>query len=71
MTLKRNTKLLRFRKDDHAHNLIAAAQRWLLANGGDALVMGGIEIITMPYDAEGKFRIAIGCLGRKPKKVSP
>lgn len=69
MTLKRNTKLLRSRKDDLAR--IAAAQRWLLANGGDALVMGGIEIITMPYDAEGKFRIAIGCLGRKPKKVSP
>lgn len=61
--------LLRFRKNDHAHNLLAAAQRWLRANGGDAIVIGGIEIITWPGDTESKFRIAVGVLGRRPKKM--
>lgn len=64
------TTLLRFRKKDHAHNLLAAAQRWLRANGGDAIVIGGIDIITMPGEAESKFRIAVGCLGRRPKQMT-
>lgn len=66
---KSKTTLLRFRKGDHAHNLIAAAQRWLRANGGDALVMGGIGILTMPGDAEARFSITVGCLGRRPKQM--
>lgn len=63
------TRLLRFRKHDHAHNLIAAAQRWLRANGGDAVLMGGIDIVTMPGDPQSKFRIAIRCLGRRPPRI--
>jgi hypothetical protein len=63
---KRNRLHLRFRKNDPAHNLLAAAQHWLKSNGGDAIVIGGIDIISMPLDPPSKFRIAIGCLGKRP-----
>lgn len=58
---------LRFRKGDHAHNLQAAAQAWLIANGGDAVVIGGIGI--MPDFGVGKFNICIGIVGTPPKKL--
>ena len=62
---------LRFRKDDPSHNLLAAAQHYILANGGTALLIGGIDIITMPYDPPSKYRVAVGCLGVRPEKVKP
>lgn len=62
------TPMMRFRKHDHAHNLLAAAHRWLRANGGDALVIGGIQIISMPGDHESKFSVAVGVVGKRPKK---
>lgn len=59
---------LRFRKADRAHNLQAAVQHWVHANGGSVSVIGGIEIITMPDEAPYKYRVAVGCLGRRPEK---
>jgi hypothetical protein len=56
---------MRFRKGDPAHNLLAATQHWVKANGGDLIVVGGIGLIHN-WD-EHKFSVAVGCLGRKPK----
>lgn len=60
---------LRFRKNDPAHNLQAAAQAWLIANGGDAVVIGRIGIMREP-DAF-RFQICIGVTGMPPTKIKP
>jgi len=57
---------LRFRKNDPVHNLLAAVQHWTLARGGMTIVLGGIEVQRWPGDPDGKFKVAIGCLGRPP-----
>lgn len=56
---------LRFRKDDPAHNLLAAVQHWVKANGGDILVSGGIEVQDW-HESPNHFRVAVRCLGRRP-----
>lgn len=71
---KRHTrwKVLRFRKGDHAHNLIVATQRWAHANGGTCVVIGGIGILDEhnPFvpGTTGKYQICVGCLGQMPEK---
>jgi hypothetical protein len=60
--------MMRFRKNDHAHNLLAAVERYIRANGGKVIVIGGIEIQKWPDDGEFKFKVAVGCSGRQPKK---
>lgn len=74
MTKKRKPRrapLMRFRKGDPAHNLLAATQRWVRANGGELLVVGGIGVMPdgNPFSelSQHKFRVAVGCLGRRPQ----
>lgn len=56
---------MRFRKNDPAHNLLAATQHWVKANGGDLVVVGSIGLL----DQGGmKFQVCVGCLGQKPVK---
>lgn len=57
--------ILRFRKGDHSHNVMVAVQAWLRANGGYALVMGGIGIMR---ESSMKFQVCVGILGRAPVK---
>jgi hypothetical protein len=66
---KRNRRWtwLRYRKGDHAHNLMVAAQHWIHANRGTAVVLGGIEIIQFPGEAY-KYRVAISAVGATPQK---
>lgn len=59
---------MRFRKNDVAHNLLAAVQHYVKANGGSVLVIGGIYVIADTFDSESKFKIAVGCLGKRPVK---
>lgn len=62
---KRKERILRFRKNAPEHNLLAAVQHFVRANGGSIVVIGGIE--TQDWgEGLGKFRIAVKCLGRKP-----
>ena len=56
---------LRFRKNDPAHNLLAAAQAWIIANGGNAVLIGGIWL--MP-EGPMKYRVCVGALGKYPEK---
>lgn len=65
---KRRTIHMRFRKDDPAHNLLAATQHWVKANGGSVLVIGGIGLMKEPFD-ELRFKIVVGCMGRSPVKL--
>lgn len=57
--------VLRFRKNDPAHNLLAATQHWVMANGGSVIVIGGVDILP---EGMNKYRVCIGVLGREPKK---
>lgn len=63
---------MRFRKNDPAHNLLAATQHWLRANGGYAVVIGGIGVLDEEHplleSTRGKFQICVKCLGQKPTK---
>lgn len=57
---------LRFRKDDPGHNLLAAAQRWLRHNGGEAVLLGGIGL--METHLSNRFYITVAAVGRPPQK---
>jgi hypothetical protein len=56
---------LRFRKNDPTHNLIAATQHWIKANGGSAIVLGSIGIMC---EGAFKYSVCIGAMGRPPEK---
>ena len=63
---KQKWTVLRFRRNDPAHNLHAAVTHWVRANGGRCVVTSGPEIQDW-QEGEYKFRVAISCVGRKPK----
>ena len=56
---------LMFRKDDPAHNVQVAVVKWLEANGGDAIVVGGIGLIR---EGDFKFQVCVGITGTPPVK---
>lgn len=62
---KRNWRWLRFRKKDHSHNLLVAAQRWIHANGGTAIVLGGIGL--MDGSLKYSYNVVVSATGRKPQ----
>lgn len=66
MKRKRRSIHMRFRKNDPAHNLLAAVQHWVKARGGSLVVLGGIEVQDW-FDGPGLFRVAVKCLGTSPK----
>jgi hypothetical protein len=69
MAIRKRRTILKFRKNDPAHNLLAATQHWVRANGGDLIVVGGIGVLTEGFGgSEYKFKVAIGCCGTAPKK---
>jgi hypothetical protein len=57
---------MRYRKGDLAHNLMCAAQHFIHANKGTAVVMGPIQVIEMPGARPGCYTIGVACLGQKP-----
>ena len=57
---------LRYRKDDLAHNVQVAVQRWIHANDGTAVLMSGIQLVTFPDDGQFNYRVAIRCTGKIP-----
>ncbi len=67
MAKKRRMSTIRFRRGQPEHNLLAAATHFVRARGGSAVVVGGIEVQDL---LGGKFKVAVGVLGRKPVKKS-
>lgn len=63
---KRKWRWLRYRKDDLAHNVQVAVQRWVHANGGTAIMTSGVQIVTFPGEGEFNYRVAIRCTGARP-----
>lgn len=59
-------RLLRYRKNDPTHNVFVAVQRWVMANGGSAFVMGGVEVQDW-HEGAGKYRVAVKIVGARPK----
>jgi hypothetical protein len=68
---KRPWRWLRYRKNDPAHNLLVAAQRWIHANGGTAVLIGGVGILDQanPFipGTQGKYQVCVGVLGKIPE----
>lgn len=62
---KRKWSWLRYRKNDLAHNVQVAVQRWIHANGGTAVVLGGIGVMD---EGGHRYQVCIGALGILPKK---
>lgn len=62
---KRKWTWLRYRKNDLAHNVLVATQRWIHANGGTAVVIGSIGIMD---EGQHRYRVCVGALGRLPEK---
>lgn len=70
MTAKKKKKRrgwiwLRYRKKDHGHNLVCAAQHWIHEQGGTAVVIGRIGILD---EGAGRYQVCVGVLGKKPEK---
>jgi hypothetical protein len=68
MKRKSKWRTLRFRKDDPAHNVLAAVSHWVKAHGGTTVVIGGIEIQRWPEEGEFKYKVAVNCVGKAPQK---
>ncbi len=63
---KRRWVVLRYRKRDLAHNVQVAAQRFIHARGGTAILLTGVQVISMPGDPDHKYHLAVGVVGRRP-----
>lgn len=46
--------------------LYRAVVNYVEAHGGKLLVIGGVEVQSMPGDRPGNFRIAVRCTGNAP-----
>ena len=66
---KRQYRVMRFRKNDPAHNLIAAAQHWLISKGAPPVLIGPIGLL--PQGELNKFQVCVGALGRMPENPAP
>lgn len=62
---KRKWEWLRYRKNDLAHNVQVAVQRWIHGNRGTAVVLGGIGIM---HEGGGRYHVCVGALGKLPEK---
>lgn len=60
--------VLRFRKNDPAHNLAAAAQQWAISQGCPPVLIGGIAVM---YEGTNRYRICVVAIGDVPKKPEP
>lgn len=47
-------------------HLYRAVRRYVESLGGGVVVIGGIEVQEWPGDPQGKYRVAVSVLGRKP-----
>lgn len=56
---------LRYRKGDLAHNVQVSVQKWIHANKGTAVVLGGIGIMDQ---GGGRYQVCVGALGAIPQK---
>ena len=55
----------RFRKNDHTHNMQVEVLRWVKANGGSAVVIGGVGLMQeSPFN----YFVCVKCTGVKPEK---
>ncbi len=46
--------------------LFSAVNRYIKAFGGELLTVGPVELQGWPGDPKGMFKLAVGCLGKKP-----
>ena len=60
-------RTLRYRKNDPGHNVLVAVSRWIRANKGTAVVIGGIGLMDQ---GENRYSVVVGALGKKPERKS-
>lgn len=46
--------------------LYKAVDNYVKKNGGNIIVIGGIQTMVLPEDNKYQFTIAVKCLGKKP-----
>ena len=52
---------------DPVNALYKAVQRYVKANKGVILVIGGVQVIEWPGDGPWSYTVGIKCLGKKPE----
>lgn len=50
--------------------LYRAVRRYIEANGGSILVIGGVQLQSWPGDSEFKFTLGVRCMGKRPTQAS-
>lgn len=63
--MKRKTHF-KYSKDDAADRLLRAVADWVNANGGSAVVAGGIGIQQYPDDLKYNYQVVVRVTGCKP-----
>lgn len=53
--------------NDIIDDLYLAVQQYVESNGGNVVVIGGVQVQQWPFDLEHNFTIGIRCTGKKPK----
>lgn len=54
-------------KRDPVSQFYRAVERYVKAQGGSVVVIGGIQVIKWPGDFTGNFTIAVKCTGQTPE----
>jgi len=53
---------------DPESQLLKAATNYIEKNGGEVIIIGGLQIQHWPEDNQSNYRLAIKFTGRKPNK---
>lgn len=69
MKKKKKSKLPAWRRSrDPNDRLIVAADNWVKAHGGSAVIMGPVSVMTFPGEREADYYVVVKCLGKRPVK---
>jgi hypothetical protein len=63
---KKTGKYAKIAGRDPTSQLYRAVLRYVTANGGSIVVIGGIQILEWPDSPSGNFSVVVRCTGRKP-----
>jgi hypothetical protein len=63
---KKPSRLQKLARGNTTDRLYAAVVRYVESKRGSVVVIGGISIMTMPFDAPSKYSVLVQCVGRQP-----
>jgi hypothetical protein len=63
---KKPSLLQKLARGNTTDRLYAAVVRYVESKRGSVVIVGGISIMTMPFDAPNKYSVSVQCVGTQP-----